>query len=58
MANRPDTVAFDTTIAALQHDLTAIPADDAYAMIDAWQRQLQSTKDHGFNNSEFLRRMG
>jgi hypothetical protein len=31
----------DTTIAALQQGLTAIPADQAIAVIDSWQQQLQ-----------------
>ena len=31
----------DTTIAALQQGLTAIPADQAAAVIDSWQQQLQ-----------------
>jgi hypothetical protein len=31
----------DTTIAALQQGLTAIPADQAVAVIDSWQQQLQ-----------------
>lgn len=43
MADRLGTVDFNTTIAALQQDLTAIPADDAYVIIEAWQRQLQGT---------------
>lgn len=36
-------IAFDldTTIAALQQDLSAIPRNDAIALIDAWQQQLQ-----------------
>jgi hypothetical protein len=31
----------DTTIAALQKGLTAIPTDQAIAVIDSWQQQLQ-----------------
>jgi hypothetical protein len=31
----------DTTIAALQQGLTSIPADQAVAVIDSWQQQLQ-----------------
>ncbi len=31
----------DTTIAALQQGLTAIPTDQAIAVIDSWQQQLQ-----------------
>ncbi|WP_373541315.1 hypothetical protein [Chamaesiphon sp.] len=31
----------DSTIAALQQGLTAIPADQAVTVIDSWQQQLQ-----------------
>jgi hypothetical protein len=34
-------VDIDTTIAALQKGLTAIPTDQAIAVIDGWQQQLQ-----------------
>jgi hypothetical protein len=34
-------VDFDTTIAALQQDPTTISLNDAIAIIDSWQQQLQ-----------------
>jgi hypothetical protein len=34
-------VDIDTTIAALQQGLTAIPAEQAIAVIESWQQQLQ-----------------
>ena len=34
-------VDIDTTIAALQKGLTAIPTDQAVSVIDSWQQQLQ-----------------
>lgn len=34
-------VDIDTTIAALQKGLTSIPADQAIAVIESWQQQLQ-----------------
>jgi hypothetical protein len=34
-------VDIDTTIAALQQGLTAIPTDRAIAVIESWQQQLQ-----------------
>jgi hypothetical protein len=34
----------DTTIAALQKGLTAIPADQAVTVIDSWQQQLQGNE--------------
>jgi hypothetical protein len=34
-------VDIDSTIAALQQGLTAIPTDQAIAVIDSWQQQLQ-----------------
>ena len=36
-------VDIDTTIAALQQGLTAIPADQAVTVIEGWQQQLQGT---------------
>jgi len=40
MVNPAQTIDFDTTIAALQQDPTSIPANDAIAIIDAWQQEL------------------
>ncbi len=34
----------NTTIAALQKGLTAIPTDQAVSVIDSWQQQLQGSK--------------
>ncbi|AFY92262.1 hypothetical protein [Chamaesiphon minutus] len=34
-------VDIDTTIAALQQGLTSIPAEQAIAVIESWQQQLQ-----------------
>ena len=36
-------VDIDTTIAALQKGLTAIPTDQAVSVIDSWQQQLQGS---------------
>ncbi|MBW4646810.1 MAG: hypothetical protein KME23_28130 [Goleter apudmare HA4340-LM2] len=36
-------VDLDTTIAALQQGLTSIPVDQAIAVINSWQQQLQGT---------------
>ena len=40
-ATTPNMIDFDTTIAALQQDLTTIPTADAIALIESWQQQLQ-----------------
>lgn len=38
----PDTTTdLDAAISALQQDLATIPADEAFAIIDHWQQQLQ-----------------
>lgn len=41
MADVAQTANLDATIAALKQGLTAIPADQAIAVIDSWQQQLQ-----------------
>jgi hypothetical protein len=41
MTHSTPTVDLDTTIAALQQGLTSVPADEAVAIIDSWQQQLQ-----------------
>ena len=43
MADPTQTVSLDSTIAALQQDLTTIAPNDAIALIDGWQQQLQGT---------------
>lgn len=43
MADSTRTIDVDSTIAALQQGLTAIPIDDAMMIIDSWQQQLQGT---------------
>ncbi len=43
MADTTRTVDLDTTISALQQNLTTIPADQAMTIIDSWQQQLQGT---------------
>ncbi len=37
------TIDVDTTIAALQQGLTVIPVEQAIAVIESWQQQLQGT---------------
>lgn len=43
MADSTRTIDVDTTIAALQQGLTAIPVEQAIAVIESWQQQLQGT---------------
>jgi hypothetical protein len=43
MADSVRTVDVDTTIAALQQGLTSIPVEQAIALIESWQQQLQGT---------------
>lgn len=43
MADSVRSVDVDTTIAALQQGLTAIPVEQAIAVIESWQQQLQGT---------------
>jgi hypothetical protein len=43
MATQKQNVNLDTTIAALQKGLTSIPAEQAIAVIDSWQKQLEGT---------------
>ncbi len=43
MADSTRTVDVDTTIAALQQGLTSVPMQDAIAVIESWQQQLQGT---------------
>lgn len=43
MADSVRTVDVDTTIAALQQGLTSIPVEQAIAVIESWQQQLQGT---------------
>lgn len=43
MANKDTTTDLDAVISALQQDLSSIPADEAFAIIDSWQQQLQGT---------------
>lgn len=37
------TVDFDSTIAALQQNLAALPVDDVCRVIDGWQQKLQGS---------------
>jgi hypothetical protein len=41
MADSIRSVDIDSTIAALQQGLTSIPAQDAIAIIESWQQQLE-----------------
>ncbi|MBV8887785.1 MAG: hypothetical protein JO235_27835 [Chroococcidiopsidaceae cyanobacterium CP_BM_RX_35] len=41
MADLGQTAAIDTTIAALQQGITTIPVEQAIAVIESWQQQLQ-----------------
>lgn len=41
MSDQIQAIDFEGTIAALQQDPTTIPANDAIALIDSWQQQLQ-----------------
>jgi hypothetical protein len=41
MADAKQTANLDATISALQGGLTSIPAEQAIAVIDSWQQQLQ-----------------
>lgn len=43
MADQTRTVDIDTTIAALQQGLTSVPLEQAIAVIESWQHQLQGT---------------
>jgi len=43
MADSIRTIDIDTTIAALQQGLTSIPVEQAIAVIESWQQQLQGT---------------
>ncbi|GAX35873.1 hypothetical protein [Nodularia sp. NIES-3585] len=43
MADAIKNVDIDTTISALQRDLTSIPTDQAMTIIDTWQQQLSGT---------------
>lgn len=43
MTDSTRTVDLDTTISALQQELTSIPTDQAMTIIDSWQQQLQGT---------------
>ncbi len=38
------TADIDTTIAALQQGITAIPVEQAIALLESWQQQLQGLK--------------
>jgi hypothetical protein len=44
MPDNTQTVDIDSTIAALQGDLTAISPEAAVSTIEAWQQQLQGTE--------------
>lgn len=37
------TIDVDSTIAALQQGLTSIPAEDAIAVIESWQQQIEGS---------------
>ena len=41
------TADIDTTIAALQQGITAIPVEQAIALLESWQQQLQGLKIAG-----------
>jgi hypothetical protein len=41
MADTTRTIDIDSTIAALQQGLTSIPIEQAIAIIESWQQQLQ-----------------
>ena len=43
MADTTRTVDIDSTIAALQQGLTSVPIEQAIAVIESWQQQLQGT---------------
>ncbi|MER3434452.1 MAG: hypothetical protein C4288_13755 [Leptolyngbya sp. ERB_1_1] len=43
MADSIRAIDVDTTIAALQQGLTSIPVEQAIAVIESWQQQLQGT---------------
>lgn len=43
MAKSIKTIDVDTTISALQGGLTSIPIEQAIAVIESWQQQLQGT---------------
>lgn len=43
MADSIRTIDVDTTISALQQGLTSIPVEQAIAVIESWQQQLQGT---------------
>ena len=43
MADATQNIDIDTTISALQKNLTSIPTDQAMAIINTWQQQLSGT---------------
>ncbi len=43
MADATQNIDIDSTISALQRDLTSIPTDQAMAIINTWQQQLSGT---------------
>ena len=43
MADAIQNVDIDSTISALQRDLTSIPTDQAVAIINNWQQELSGT---------------
>ncbi len=43
MADSTRTVDVDTTIGALQQGLTSVPVEEAIAIIESWQQQLQGS---------------
>lgn len=44
MADLGQIADIDTTIAALQQGITAIPVEEAMAVLESWQHQLQGLK--------------
>jgi hypothetical protein len=43
MASKKTTADLDKTISILQEDLTSVPAEEAIAIIENWQKQLAGT---------------
>lgn len=43
MASKKQTADLDKTISILQEDLTSVPAEEAIAIIESWQKQLAGT---------------
>lgn len=43
MADATQNIDIDSTISALQKDLTSIPSDQVMAIINTWQQQLSGT---------------